>query len=84
MFLRMIIHIIGDIHQPLHNSNYFNRTFNNSVGDMGGNLINVTRLDGIVMNLHAYWDSGALYLNKNDTFLKRPLTHGYRTRRPGR
>lgn len=34
--IRMLLHIIGDMHQPLHNSNYYNTTYPN--GDQGGNL----------------------------------------------
>ncbi len=47
MYLRLIIHIVGDIHQPLH------------VGhpeDKGGNDIKVTWF-GSVTNLHSVWDS---------------------------
>ena len=47
MYLRLLIHIVGDIHQPLH------------VGhpdDEGGNKIKVTWL-GTPTNLHSVWDS---------------------------
>lgn len=47
MYLRLIIHIVGDIHQPLH------------VGhpeDEGGNKIKVTWF-GTPTNLHSVWDS---------------------------
>lgn len=47
MYLRLLIHIVGDIHQPLH------------VGhpeDKGGNDIKVTWF-GTPTNLHSVWDS---------------------------
>jgi len=47
MYLRLVIHIVGDIHQPLH------------VGhpeDEGGNKIRVTWF-GTPTNLHSVWDS---------------------------
>lgn len=45
--LKFIIHIIGDLHQPLHVGR---------PGDAGGNLINVTYF-GTRTNLHRLWDS---------------------------
>jgi hypothetical protein len=41
--MRYILHIIGDMHQPLHNSNFYNETF--KTGDVGGNLVKVVRPD---------------------------------------
>ena len=46
MYLRLLIHIVGDIHQPLH------------VGrpdDLGGNKIKVFWFD-VSHNLHSVWD----------------------------
>jgi len=54
--LRMVIHYVGDIHQPLHavaevDSHY-------PKGDMGGNLHKIPDTTGSgVDNLHAVWDS---------------------------
>jgi hypothetical protein len=48
--LMFIVHLVGDIHQPLH------------VGrpdDRGGNSIKVV-FDGRSMNLHSLWDSGMI------------------------
>jgi len=45
--LRCLVHLVGDIHQPLH------------VGrgtDLGGNMLKVTWFDKVT-NLHAVWDS---------------------------
>jgi len=36
VFMRMIIHVLGDLHQPLHSSELFNLTY--PTGDLGGNL----------------------------------------------
>lgn len=48
--LRFSIHIIGDLHQPLHAGRQ---------GDRGGNNVRVT-LFGQQTNLHAVWDSGLI------------------------
>eukprot|EP00656_Telonema_subtile_P047908 TRINITY_DN5580_c0_g1_i6.p1 TRINITY_DN5580_c0_g1~~TRINITY_DN5580_c0_g1_i6.p1 ORF type:complete len:295 (-),score=30.14 TRINITY_DN5580_c0_g1_i6:199-1083(-) len=56
--LRMVIHLIGDLHQPLHNSDRFSAA--HPGGDLGGNLVFV--IDPITrnrMSLHAFWDSAA-------------------------
>jgi len=44
--LRFLVHLMGDLHQPLH------------VGgkDLGGNTVSVTWLDRWKTNLHATWD----------------------------
>jgi len=34
LMARYLIHVIGDMHQPLHNTNFYNNTF--TEGDMGG------------------------------------------------
>ena len=58
--LRLIIHFVGDIHQPLHCSSRVDSA--NPDGDRGGNLvsINVPGKDGKLKktNLHSYWDGG--------------------------
>lgn len=48
--LRFSIHIIGDLHQPLHAGR---------PGDKGGNDVKVT-LMGEETNLHSVWDSGLI------------------------
>jgi hypothetical protein len=48
--LRFIVHIIGDLHQPLHAGR---------PGDRGGNDVKVT-LFGEPTNLHSVWDSGLI------------------------
>jgi len=47
LYLRMVIHIVEDLHQPMHTG----RT-----GDQGGNAIKLTWF-GDATNLHSVWDS---------------------------
>lgn len=58
--LRLIIHFVGDIHQPLHCASRVSA--DNPKGDLGGNLISVSALDKNGQprktNLHSYWDGG--------------------------
>ncbi|WP_132385896.1 S1/P1 nuclease [Novosphingobium sp. PhB165] len=48
--LRFIVHIIGDLHQPLHAG---------GGDDRGGNTVSVTWF-GTPSNLHSVWDSGLI------------------------
>lgn len=57
-----LIHLVGDIHQPLHCTTRFTRKHGPPLGDAGGNLFLVTyspmtysptRLE---ISLHSYWD----------------------------
>ena len=58
--LRLIIHFVGDIHQPLHCAARVDRA--HPMGDQGGNLtsVKVRHPDGTIQstNLHSYWDGG--------------------------
>lgn len=58
--LRLIIHFVGDIHQPLHCATRVSSA--NPEGDRGGNLlsIEVPGKNGELRksNLHSYWDAG--------------------------
>jgi hypothetical protein len=53
--LRLIIHFVGDIHQPLHCATRVSST--NPEGDRGGNLVSIKVADKKT-NLHSYWDGG--------------------------
>jgi len=68
LMLRFLVHILGDIHQPLHVvSGYFNdkRFGHLPRGDRGGNLI-IVDTDAGFTNLHAFWDGAAgLYAEGN-------------------
>ncbi|CAI2376074.1 unnamed protein product [Moneuplotes crassus] len=53
---RYLIHLVGDIHQPLHASALYSDQFPH--GDRGGNSFKITYpADKQVKNLHALWDS---------------------------
>lgn len=54
LMLRILIHTIGDIHQPMHNVG--RSTLKLPHGDRGGNDF---KLKGKYNNLHKLWDSGA-------------------------
>lgn len=58
--LRLIIHFVGDIHQPLHCATKVDSA--HPEGDRGGNLlkIKITGSNGQTKttNLHSYWDGG--------------------------
>lgn len=72
LFARYLVHVIGDIHQPLHSVSLFNATF--PKGDRGGNDIKVTLPNGTAnFNLHAFWDAGAMMIQNDTWFLVRPL-----------
>lgn len=51
--LSWIIHLVGDIHQPLHCANLINDTF--PAGDVGGNKF-IVKDGGHSVKLHAFWD----------------------------
>lgn len=53
--LRILVHVVGDIHQPLHTVTRVSQKLPN--GDAGGNLVRVRR-SAVGRNLHQYWDRG--------------------------
>lgn len=54
---KFITHFLGDLTQPLHLG---------FIGDLGGNKISVTYVDGSSTNLHAVWDSSIIEQRLND------------------
>lgn len=54
--LRILIHVVGDIHQPLHAATRISSQY--PEGDRGGNLVKLYR-NRVARNLHSYWDKGA-------------------------
>lgn len=54
--LRMVLHLVGDIHQPFHTVGKVSPE--HPAGDLGGNLTQVNGLAGI-RNMHMLWDSTA-------------------------
>lgn len=71
LFARYVVHLAGDIHQPLHSVALFNKTY--PKGDLGGNSHKVILTNTSISNFHSYWDAGA-YILQNDTwFISRPM-----------
>lgn len=54
-FLAFLVHIVGDLHQPLHTVSRISKTYPD--GDRGGNLFYVLN-KGNKVNLHKLWDDG--------------------------
>lgn len=52
--VRVIVHLVGDIHQPLHTSALFSKQFKK--GDIGGNAFKI-KYTSKLSNLHAFWDA---------------------------
>jgi hypothetical protein len=68
MMARYLVHVVGDIHQPLHSSSFFdNGRFKN--GDEGGNFF-LIKFKNNIENLHKLFDSGIDRLRGD---LHRPL-----------
>lgn len=49
-----LLHLVGDVHQPLHAATLFSRDFQR--GDLGGNSFGV-KIGGQPWKLHSYWDN---------------------------
>jgi hypothetical protein len=69
-YLSWMLHLVGDIHQPLHTVSRFtgshlDRNSGADIGDRGGNLF---LLDDAQHNLHSFWD-GALGLTERADLL---------------
>lgn len=56
---RILMHLIGDLHQPLHAITHI--TPENPQGDKGGNLVKLPN-NKLADNLHSYWDKGGGWL----------------------
>lgn len=54
-FLSFLIHIVGDLHQPLHTVSLFSKAHPH--GDKGGNMYMI-QYDGQKINTHYLWDKG--------------------------
>lgn len=72
LFARYVVHLAGDIHQPLHSVALFNLTY--PKGDVGGNLLKITLKNGTAnSNFHSYWDAGAYILQNDSWAIVRPM-----------
>jgi len=54
--LRVVLHLVGDLHQPLHAATLVSKAY--PLGDYGGNLTRLPK-NPISSRLHSYWDQGA-------------------------
>lgn len=59
--LRILVHVVGDVHQPMHTVSQISIKY--PQGDLGGNLYPLGK-NPIGANLHQYWDNGAGLLKK--------------------
>jgi len=66
--MRNLLHIVGDIHQPLHATTMYTPLLPG--GDLGGNLFYLNLSTPGYGKLHGFWDSGVGQLNNN---ILRPL-----------
>ena len=66
--LRLLIHFVGDVHQPLHNANRY--TKDKPSGDKGGNDF-MLKYHYSANELHAVWDNVIYQYYKS---VKRPFT----------
>jgi hypothetical protein len=69
--LRMLIHYVGDMHQPFHNEDQYSKTYPD--GDKGANLVPLKYHYG-VDELHALWDK-LMYSQR--TSIARPINSTY-------
>ncbi len=68
--LRMAMHIIGDLHQPLHTITKISAR--EPEGDRGGNRVKFKR-NSIAPNLHAYWDRAGGFWMKHKHYSARDI-----------
>ncbi|MDI9819462.1 MULTISPECIES: S1/P1 nuclease [unclassified Legionella] len=68
--LRLLLHVAGDIHQPLHAASQF--SIRHPHGDKGGNLFSLG-YNPIATNLHAYWDKGGGLLDTKKHYTSEQL-----------
>jgi len=55
LMLAWILHLVGDIHQPLHTSARVTTMANEKEGDQGGNFFKLG-VGSKALSLHSYWD----------------------------
>lgn len=59
LYLRILLHVVGDLHQPLHAINHC--SLRHPKGDMGGGAFILGR-NRLAKTLHQYWDKGGGFL----------------------
>lgn len=63
LYLKLLVHFVADVHQPLHTVNRYSRY--NKSGDGGGNAVKIKA--PYANNLHKYWDEGVGLFRKHRT-----------------
>ena len=76
--LPWLIHIVGDLHQPLHCVTRFSLAHGAPLGDLGGNAFKV-RDGSQTTNLHLYWDN-----LPPDSFTEKNVSTWMNTYNPGK
>lgn len=66
-----LIHVLSDIHQPMHTCNLINGEFPN--GDKGGNQF-IVNFKGRSTNLHWLWDSAIGMLDEKEFVITSSLS----------
>ena len=61
------LHLMGDLHQPLHCASWFSAEFPGNDGDRGGNGVAI-QPHGAPVKLHSFWD-GLLGTGESYTFI---------------
>lgn len=69
-YLRVLLHVVADLHQPMHAVSQFSKF--HPYGDKGGNLFRL-KSNRIASNLHAYWDKGGGFLTAKQKYSKAQL-----------
>lgn len=71
-YLRILLHVVGDIHQPMHTVSEYTWRFPR--GDKGGNRVYLAK-NPVANNLHAYWDNGGGWLKPRQKYSSSVLIH---------
>ena len=71
LYARYVVHLVGDIHQPLHSAALYNESY--PKGDLGGNSEKVILVNGTTANFHSFWDAGAYLLQNDSWVISRPM-----------
>ena len=66
----MLIHYVGDVHQPMHTLSRINANY--PAGDRGGNSVPLKSYKSI-KELHAAWDSVLYEFGVNDKLVRLKL-----------
>ncbi len=70
--LSFLLHLVGDVHQPMHCETLFDEKFPEPEGDRGGNNAWVKPPGGSAIKLHAFWDQ--LFGSSGQLFHPVPIT----------